>query len=126
MQQIVVRKQKMKLKSGEINALNDYLSRLVSRFGVQINRVILFGSRARGYGDAESDLDVLVIVNNSDWQMHDAVATESFESSIKFGVLISPITMSREEYEWNKQHRAPFYQQIEKDGYDLWTTKNAS
>lgn len=123
---MVVSKPKSKLKPGEINALNEYLSRLVSRFGSQIIRVILFGSRARGYGDVESDLDVLVVLNNADWRIHDAVATESFEPSIKFGFLISPITMSRDEYEWNKKHRAPLYQQIEKDGFDLWTMKSAS
>ncbi len=87
--------------------------------------MILFGSRARGEGDSESDVDVLVVLDDGNWRFHDDVALESFEPSLQNSVLISPVTMDRDDYEWHKQHRAPFYRLLERDGLDLWTTTPA-
>jgi predicted nucleotidyltransferase len=100
-------------------ALADFLTRLSRRFKRRVLQVILFGSRARGEGDAESDLDVLVVLDDRDWRFHDEVALESFDPSLKHGVLISAITMSKLDYDWHKAHRAPLYRQIEQDGVDL-------
>ncbi len=49
--------------------LNEITSRLVSRFRPE--KIILFGSRARGTADARSDVDLLVIchINNGRHQL---------------------------------------------------------
>lgn len=108
------------LRPPERAALSDYLARLALNYGDHVRRVILFGSRARGEGDAESDVDVLVVIDQGDWRFHDEVALASYEPSLNNGVLITPLTMNAADYEWNVMHRAPLYRSIERDGIDLW------
>jgi len=103
--------------------LSDYLARLRARFGARVLRVILYGSRARGDGDAESDLDVLVVVDGEDWRFHDEIADESTEAWLAHGALISPVTMDRKEYEQLREWRTLFYRNLERDGIDLWTAQ---
>ncbi len=107
------------LKPQERAALGEFLGRLRMRFGEHVRRVILFGSRARGEGDEESDVDVLVVLDDGDWRFHDEVALESYEPSLEHNVLIFPITMTVDDFDWHRSHRAPLYRNLEKDGIDL-------
>ncbi len=109
------------LKPQERAALAEYLDRLRARFADRVLRVILYGSRARGEGDAESDLDVLVVVDDGDWKFQDEVALESFEPSLKYSALISPHIWDRAHYSKQKKSRLLFYRNLEKDGIELWT-----
>jgi len=111
------------LRPPERAALADYLSRLRARFGARVLRVILYGSRARGEGDAESDLDVLVVVDGEDWRFHDAIADESVEPWLTHGALISPITMDHKEYEQLQEWQTLFYRNLDRDGIELWTAE---
>ncbi|NLF11414.1 MAG: nucleotidyltransferase domain-containing protein, partial [Anaerolineaceae bacterium] len=47
------------LTANEWTAIDEYLARLQRQFGEQILSVTLFGSKARGDSDAESDIDLL-------------------------------------------------------------------
>lgn len=113
----------IQIGQAERAAVSDYLARLRARFGARVLRVILFGSRARGEGDRESDLDVLVVVDNGDWRFHDAIADESVEPWLTYRALISPITMDRKEYEQLQEWQTLFYRNLERDGISLWTTE---
>ena len=113
------------LRPEERAALQDYLTRLRRRFGSRVLQVILFGSRARGEGDAESDLDVLVVADDKDWHVHQAIADESVEPWLLNRALISPITMEAAEYEKLRQWQTLFYRNVEREGLDLWTANPA-
>jgi len=91
--------------------------------GERVLSVILFGSRARGGGDAESDLDVLVVTDGADWRFHDAIADESVEPWLTHRVLISPVTMDRKEYEQLQEWRTLFYRNLDMDGVELWIAR---
>ena len=54
------------LANNEREALDAFVSRLCEQYAGHLERVVLFGSKARGDGDAESDLDVLIVLNDSD------------------------------------------------------------
>lgn len=109
------------LQPQERSALAEYLDRLRVRFADRVLSVILYGSRARGEGDAESDLDVLVVVDDGDYQLHREVALEAFEPSLKHGALISPQIWGRARYEQQRTSRLLFFQNLERDGIQLWT-----
>ena len=49
------------LSDNEWAALDAFVSRLREHYSDQLVRVVLFGSKARGDSDAESDLDVLIV-----------------------------------------------------------------
>lgn len=60
------------MMSTELSAVSDVLDEVVRRLvaTLQPERIYLFGSRARGDADGDSDLDILVIVKHSDAPQH--------------------------------------------------------
>ena len=109
------------LKSNERAALEAFVAGLREQHGHRLVRVVLFGSRARGEGDAESDLDVLVVVDDGDWRFRDVVALVAFEPMIEYGVVLSPLVVDQADYIWWQEHRAPIYRSISAEGVVLWT-----
>jgi predicted nucleotidyltransferase len=65
--------------------------------GVAVERVILFGSRARGEGDEGSDLDLAVILAGDEgpyWRRIVDVATE-LNLEYEYRIRVSPLIVSR-------------------------------
>ena len=76
----------------------------------------LFGSKARGDSDPESDIDLLIVLEDYDRQTEQAVSHLCFEISIEYGVLLVPVLYSRAEYESDLTRVTPFYQNVSKQG----------
>ena len=79
---------------------------------------ILFGSYARGEADAESDIDVLLLVDASrqdisarNWQVGDLAA----ELLLAHGIVVSPIVENREYFN-NHLELFPFHRNIHSEG----------
>jgi len=60
------RKRQPDLRPNERAGLAAFLERLRQRYGDDLLRVVLFGSKARGDFDTESDVDVLVVLRERD------------------------------------------------------------
>ena len=113
------------LSEQERMALNAFLARLLATYGREVSQVQLFGSKARGDFDAESDIDLLVVVERDGRRLwNDVVALET-DLMLEYETVISSLIMSREDYEWHKLHRAPLYRNVEREGVDLWTSTSA-
>jgi predicted nucleotidyltransferase len=52
------------LRLSERKALYDFVGWLRSKFGQRVHVLQLFGSRARGEGNEDSDLDVLAVIDD--------------------------------------------------------------
>lgn len=83
-------------------------------------RVLLFGSQARGDAHEDSDWDLLILldkprIENSDF---DTVAYPIIEMGWRMGIAINPLLYTYSD--WNKRHFTPFYQNVLKDGIELW------
>lgn len=50
------------LSTAERRVLGDLAGRLKERYGEQLERLAVFGSRARGDADEDSDIDVLIVL----------------------------------------------------------------
>jgi len=81
-------------------------SRILTRFKREVTKrlpvfgVILFGSRARGDADPESDMDVLVILDGPVGPIErECVSDSAWEAGFEQGIVLSPITVSRHEWE---------------------------
>lgn len=79
---------------------------------------ILFGSYARGEADAESDIDVMVLVDSSrqdisekTWEISSVAAGLLLDR----GVMVSPIVENRRYFQ-DKLAILPFYQNIAREG----------
>jgi len=79
----------------------------------------LFGSKARGDSDWESDIDVLVVLENLDWDTRMAVVDLCTDISIDLGVLLVPVMYSRAEYGSDLTRVTPFYQAVAREGVPI-------
>ncbi len=111
-----------RLAPNERTALLQFALWLHHHYGNDLLRVALFGSKARGDFDAESDLDVLVILRTSDyWQCWREITDLTSRLLLASGVNISALVRDEATYQWWLAHHAPIYNSLQQDGVDLWT-----
>lgn len=92
--------------------LEELTQKLIEKFGDRIHQVILFGSYARGEERDESDLDVLVV---GDVRL-DEVIEITYSLSLKHGIYISPIVMTKDYFDMLKNEGASFVKNVLKEG----------
>lgn len=83
---------------------------------VKLRELILFGSRARGDAPADSDMDVLVVVDETDGEVEKIVSECAWETSLRHEVLIVPATYSRDEWENGPARSSLLALAIKKEG----------
>lgn len=90
---------------------------LDAAFGDRIERVVLYGSRARGDAQADSDYDVAVFLKNYTNRQHERPYLSSIETEVfdHTGGLIHALSFKAES--WN--NRTPLMGAIRRDGIDL-------
>ena len=104
------------------NVLNQLLSEILQyslkTFGSRLDSVILYGSYACNEADAESDVDVMILVNEDAQELSShRYALNSFGTGLdlKYGVLTSMVLQDAETfYKWKDV--LPFYQNVLKEG----------
>lgn len=88
---------------------------LRERFPVE--RVILFGSKARGDDQADSDIDLLVLTAKElDWKQHHAMVGILFDLEMELGVMLSPVVIATEEWEHGMSQALPLHDEVDRDG----------
>jgi predicted nucleotidyltransferase len=69
----------------KINCSKEFVEILAQRLKERLFKVVLFGSVAKGSGNADSDIDLLVVVDQITNDIRKAVAETAFEASIRSG-----------------------------------------
>ena len=88
---------------------------LRSRFPVE--RVMLYGSKARGTDDKESDIDLLVLTSRElGWKERDAITDALFDIELAHGVVISSLVLPTAEWERGRFAVLPIHEEIEDSG----------
>jgi predicted nucleotidyltransferase len=82
-----------RLSRQERGLLEAFAGALRQRFGARLRDVVLFGSRARGAGRDDSDLDVLVVVDALGREERHAVLDEAADASVSWGLMLSPLVV---------------------------------
>jgi len=103
------------LTERERAAVSCFLERLEAECAGDVQHVVLFGSKARGDHDLESDLDLLVVAD--DEQRLCAVARAAEDET---GVLLQPLVIPLQQYQEYQRLRAPLYVNLRRDGVELW------
>jgi predicted nucleotidyltransferase len=96
------------------NPLRDLKEALYQIYGDNLSGVYLYGSYADGEEDAESDLDVAIILKDFDdyWEKVRRTGPVISELSLEYGVSISPVRVR--EVAW-VQEDSPFLNTVRKE-----------
>jgi predicted nucleotidyltransferase len=95
--------------------LEEFKTRLRAR--LPVHKVILFGSRARGDADPESDLDVVVVLEDGiDGAAREYVSDCAWEAGFENGIVVVPVVFSRTEWESGPERQSLFVRAVERDG----------
>ena len=83
--------------------------------------VRLFGSEARGNAHADSDIDVLVVVQPDDARvaLEDRIIDIAFDVNLEFGVYISPRVVTREILNHPVWRETPFLRNVVRESIPL-------
>ncbi len=92
-----------------------FLSRIVAVRPL-IQKLILFGSRARGNASPDSDFDILVVVPLKTDGLLDALYDAVMETLLSSGRLISLKIFTVSEYERLRNLSTPFMRRIQAEG----------
>jgi predicted nucleotidyltransferase len=97
-------------------ALDAYASALQARFGEQLVDVWLFGSRARGDAHPDSDIDVLVVLDDPDTQALSEARACGFDILLTHDVFLSIRAMSRQQLQELAELGSLFYRAARRCG----------
>ena len=103
------------LKARERKAIQTAVNLLKLKFPIE--KVILFGSKARGSDDLYSDIDLLLVCSVPlTWQDERAVVDVLFDIGLKYDVIFSPLLATTNEWNGGIFTSFPIYREIMKDG----------
>lgn len=85
------------LSAAEQGALADFLGRVRALLGDDLLEARLFGSRARGEGGEDSDLDVALIVTPRGRELRRKIHGLTFDTTYDYGVEVEPLVITEEQ-----------------------------
>ncbi len=103
------------------NILMELVQGILSIMEHQIASIILYGSVARGTNDADSDVDVALIIHGTmDAETEDKLSDFIVDMNLKYDTVFSVMDIEFENFKkWEKV--TPFYQNVVREGVVLWT-----
>jgi predicted nucleotidyltransferase len=107
----------MPITTNEKKALN-ILKRTLSRDFSPIE-FRLYGSKAKGTDSEESDLDLMIVLENLTPEIESQIDDLIFKLNIKYDCLIAALYFSRNELEVGPLAESPIYRHIQQEGMRL-------
>lgn len=93
--------------------------RLMLERGVPLCSTVLFGSRARGDYEPDSDYDVLVVVAKLDHTIRQTISDCAWEAGFKDCLVIVPVVVTRDEIEYSPFRYSLLMQAVQEDGIPI-------
>jgi predicted nucleotidyltransferase len=104
------------LTSEERVAITEFTTRIQDLFPERILSATLFGSKARGDADAESDIDLLVLVDEESNSLRSELWRIASDVSLEHNVVLSVRVYAQARWAESRRMRLPLYRTIVADG----------
>jgi predicted nucleotidyltransferase len=105
--------------------LTDHERQVLARTATELKaefsaeRVILFGSAARGDMDRESDIDLMIVLPSVNWDTEKRIGNLAFDAGLEIGRLISTICFAASELVARPLRASPFVHSVRREGMVL-------
>jgi predicted nucleotidyltransferase len=103
----------------EQEALDVFVRRLYAHYSSSVRQVVLFGSKARGDFDPDSDVDILVQLSDDDPSLQSEVRRLGARVSLEYDLLLSIRAVGRSQWERMARYRSPLYRALQAEGIAL-------
>lgn len=122
MKNIDFAKFKLNLPKSEKDLLADFLINLKNKFGSNIEQVILFGSKARGDWDSESDIDLLILTRYQNKRLANKVVDLAYDIEFEknFPAFLSVLVWSKNQFKTFSNPDTSFVHNLKQEGLNLW------
>jgi uncharacterized protein len=97
----------------------EHFKNLLLENEVPLQSLVLFGSRARGDAEAESDFDVLVVVIRLDHQIRTTISRCAWEAGFNESLVIVPVVVTTEDIEQKPFRSSLLMQAIREEGITI-------
>lgn len=109
----------LNLTPNEQSAVTTFCRSLQNKWGARVRDVRVFGSRARSEGNEDSDIDILVIVDDFAGGIRRDIYATAADFLLSHEVVISPLVMAQAQYDSMKSRERMLIREIERDGVTL-------
>ena len=100
------------------DALQAVRDRITTEFCV--DRMVLFGSLVRGESDAESDVDLLIVLtDHPTYKMRDRITSLILDINLEYGTNLSELIVDRQTWDGGLPAALPIHKEIEEEGIQL-------
>jgi len=104
------------------NLIDQYITEVRKIYGLFLHQIILFGSYARGDYNADSDIDIMILLDISDMELKAysrQLSYMTYDFNLDNDIDIKPIAKSQAHFnKWSENY--PFYSSIQKEGVVLY------
>ena len=85
-------------------AVEEFVRRATQEYGDRIRGITLFGSVARGTASEDSDIDLLVVIDEEDFRLRRELVGLSFDILLETGGDLSVKVLSNRDFQTHKSH----------------------
>jgi|SRR3990172_8168583 len=106
---------RIKLKANDRQAIEAAIRLLKQEYPIE--SVILYGSKAKGTDDPESDIDLLLLTSRElSWRERDAITDALYDIQLRYGVVISTLVVSTSEWLEGRYSVLPIRDEVDRYG----------
>ncbi|MBU4360328.1 nucleotidyltransferase domain-containing protein [Patescibacteria group bacterium] len=116
---MLINKLLLKLKKQERKAIKEFKKKLKEELGEQIVEIKLFGSKARGDFNKNSDIDILIVLKDDTERNKDKIFDIVQNILLESEVLLSPVIFNKKEYNYLNDIPTIFMQNVKFEGVSI-------
>jgi len=108
-----------KLSKKEQLIVKKFKTAVDKAIGRNLIEIKLFGSKARGDSQMESDIDILLITECGDWHIRNVIYDIATDILLEDGICISPKVINKKDYSYFHKIKTPFIKNIIREGITI-------